>query len=49
MVIIIDELAHDTLGVFQAQGAFGVDGLLLERLVEALQFAVGLRVIRTSL
>src|SRR5947209_1580211 len=43
-IIMIDELADDALGVFEGERGFGPDRLLLERAMEALQFAVALRV-----
>lgn len=44
-VVVVDELAGEAFGVFKAQRGFRTEGLLFERFVKALQFAVGLRIV----
>src|SRR5438093_3739169 len=45
-VVVADEVAHDSLGILQAERSFGTNGVLFEGAVEALEFAIALRVVR---
>ncbi len=44
-VVIVDGVAGDPLGLLDIKRCEGADGLILQGLVEALKFAVGLRVV----
>lgn len=44
-VVIVDEVASDPLGLLDIKRREGANGLILQGLVEALKFAVGLRVV----
>ena len=48
LVVVVDEGTGDSFGVFEAQGCLWADGLLLEGTMEALDFAVALRIMRRA-
>jgi hypothetical protein len=47
-VVIVDEVAGDPLGLLDIKRREGANGLILQGLVEALKFAVGLRAVRAG-
>ena len=48
LVVVVDEGTGDSFGVFEAQRCLWADGLLLEGTMEALDFAVALRIMRRA-
>ncbi len=46
MVVMVNEISHQAVGLLQCRGFSGPDALALERTVESLELAIALRIVR---